>query len=238
MPHFFEELDYRVTPIGPISLRRRQELRLDKDVLEILLGDEHLMSDLFTTSEIALAKYALQVILGNKPLSVLVGGLGLGYTAVAALEDKRVNSMLIVEKLLPVIRWHKTGLIPLGKVLSDNPKVRFIEGDFFEMASSKTGFDVQSTGRQFDVIILDIDHTPNFHLSSSHAGFYQSDGLAELKEHLLPKGVFGLWSNEPPDKQFISRLRSVFSSAKAMEVAFYNPLQDNECVQCIYLAHN
>ena len=45
MSRFFEELDYQPTPIGPISLRRRRELRLDVDVLEIMLGDEHLMSD-------------------------------------------------------------------------------------------------------------------------------------------------------------------------------------------------
>jgi len=59
MNRFFEELDYQPTLIGPISLRRRRELLLDVDVLEIMLGDEHLMSDLFNTSEIALAKLAL-----------------------------------------------------------------------------------------------------------------------------------------------------------------------------------
>ena len=62
MSRFFEELDYQPTAIGPISLRRRRELRLNVDVLEIMLGDEHLMSDLFTTSEIALAKYGLDAV--------------------------------------------------------------------------------------------------------------------------------------------------------------------------------
>ena len=85
MSRFFEELDYQPTPIGPISLRRRRELRLDVDVLEIMLGDEHLMSDLFTTSEIALAKYGLEAVTKEDPLAVVVCGLGMGFTAAAAL---------------------------------------------------------------------------------------------------------------------------------------------------------
>ena len=59
MSKYFEELDYQQTPIGAISLRRRHDFRLGKDILEIMLGDEHLMSDLFTTSEIALATLGL-----------------------------------------------------------------------------------------------------------------------------------------------------------------------------------
>ena len=227
-----------MTPIGPISLRRRRELKLDKDVLEILLGDEHLMSDLFTNSEIALANDSLKMIPEHRPISVLIGGLGLGYTAMAALQDERVDSLLIIEKLSPVIRWHETGLIPLGRTLTEDPKVRLIEGDFFDLVGSRIGFDAQATGRQFDAILLDIDHTPNFHLSTAHAWFYQFNGLNSLKAHLLPQGVFGLWSNEPPDENFVNRLGSVFSHASAKKVKFYNPFQDNEFVQSIYLAQN
>ncbi|MEP6149826.1 MAG: spermidine synthase, partial [Nisaea sp.] len=66
MSLYFEELDYRPTPIGPISLRRRRELRLGVDVFEIMLGDEHLMSSLFTASEIALADLGLAALSGGK----------------------------------------------------------------------------------------------------------------------------------------------------------------------------
>ena len=103
MSRLFEELDYQPTSIGPISLRRRHELRLNVDVLEIMLGDEHLMSDLFNTSEIALAKIGLNAIAGNGGVSVVVGGLGMGFTADAALSNPRVDDLLVVEKLTPVI---------------------------------------------------------------------------------------------------------------------------------------
>jgi hypothetical protein len=78
MSRLFEELDYCPTPIGAISLRRRREARLGVDVLEIKLGEEHLMSDLFTASEIALADLGVGACQGEG-LDVVVGGLGLGW---------------------------------------------------------------------------------------------------------------------------------------------------------------
>ena len=83
----FEELDYQKTPLGEISLRRRVEPRLEGEILyEVKLGDEFLMSSLFTHAEIQLARLGLAA-LEDAGLDIVVGGLGLGYTAVAALED-------------------------------------------------------------------------------------------------------------------------------------------------------
>ena len=109
----FEELDYRPTPIGALSLRRRRELKLGVDVFEIKLGDEFLMSSLFTASEIALARLGLAG-LSEPGLDVVVGGLGLGYTAKAVLEHRKVASLIVVEALQAVIDWHTQGLVPLG----------------------------------------------------------------------------------------------------------------------------
>src|SRR5438876_1292049 len=96
MSLYFEELDYRLTPIGALSLRRRRELSLGIDVFEIKLGDEYLMSSLFTASAIALARLGLAELLGTD-LDVVVGGLGLGYTAQEALKHKAVKSLVIIE---------------------------------------------------------------------------------------------------------------------------------------------
>src|SRR5262249_6123379 len=106
-------LDYRPTPIGALSLRRRRELKLGVDVFEIKLGDEFLMSSLFTASEIALARLGLAE-LSEHGLAVVVGGLGLGYTAKAVLEHQKVASLLVVEALEAVIEWHAEGRVPLG----------------------------------------------------------------------------------------------------------------------------
>jgi hypothetical protein len=111
MSLYFEELDYRPTPIGALSLRRRRELSLGVDVFEIKLGDEYLMSSLFTASEIALARRGLAE-LSAANMDVVVGGLGLGYTARAVLEHKAVKSLVIVEALDAVIDWHEKGVFP------------------------------------------------------------------------------------------------------------------------------
>jgi hypothetical protein len=103
MSAYFEELDYRPTPIGPLSLRRRRELSLGVDVFEIKLGEEFLMSSLFTASAVALARLALAARPGS-PLDVAVGGLGLGYTARAVLDNEAVGPLIVVEMFGAVIR--------------------------------------------------------------------------------------------------------------------------------------
>ena len=235
MSLYFEELDYRPTSIGALSLRRRRELSLGVDVFEIKLGDEFLMSSQFTASEIALARLGLAKCSGAS-LDVVVGGLGLGYTAQAVLEHKTVKSLVIVEALDAVIDWHENGMLPIGPALTADPRSRFVLGDFFALAASKEGFDPDAPARRFHAILVDIDHSPNFPLDPKNAAFYQPMGLRTLAAHLLPAGVFGLWSNDLPDEAFTQRLTVVFAEARAERVTFHNPLQNREFTQTIYIA--
>jgi spermidine synthase len=231
----FEELDYRPTPIGPLSLRRRRELKLDVDVFEIKLGDEFLMSSLFTESEVALARLGLSQLSGAD-LDIVVGGLGLGYTAQAVLGHEAAGSLIVVEMLDAVIDWHRTGLLPLGPKLVGDPRCRLIHGDFFAMAGSEIGFDPEMPGRHFDAILVDIDHSPDALLDNRSAGFYRHEGLRALAAHLKPAGIFGLWSNDRPDEAFTERLAGAFAEAWAEPVTFHNPLQNRPFTQTVYLA--
>jgi spermidine synthase len=236
----FEELDYRPTPIGALSLRRRREPRLGVDVFEIKLGDEFLMSSLFTASEIALARLGLAGLPGQESgdaLDVVVGGLGLGYTAQAVLEHKTVGSLIVVEALQPVIDWHTSGLVPLGRKLTTEPRCRFVHGDFFALAASRAGFDREAPQRAFDAVLVDIDHSPDALLDPGNAAFYGEAGLERLAAHLRTGGVFGLWSNSLPDNAFTARLAQVFTQARAEAVTFHNPLQDKPFTQTVYLAN-
>jgi len=238
MSQFFEELDYRKTQLGALILRRRRVLALDRDVVEVILNDEHLMSDMFTASEIALADIPMDRIMVAAPdilPDILVGGLGLGYTADAVLGHERVRSMMVVEYLAPIIEWHRDGILPLGTRLADDSRCRFVEGDFFALARGDAGFDPDQPGHRFDGIFLDIDHSPDFHLNPSHAALYGDDGLGRLKRHLTAAGIFALWSNDPPDARFLSRLEANFAAASAETVTFFNPLMGEDCVQTVYL---
>ena len=168
MPPAFQELDYRITPMGELVLQRRRMAALGgREVFEVKLAGEYLMSSLFHTAETALADIGLGRLRGGM-WSVVVGGLGLGHTAAAALAFPQVERLVVVEALAPVIDWHRQGLVPNGERLRSDPRCSFLQADFFALART-TGFDPETVGQRFDAILLDIDHTPERLLSSAHA---------------------------------------------------------------------
>ncbi len=235
MTRRFEELAWGETDAGTISLRRRREPSLDVDVYEVKLDDEFLMSSLFTAAEVELARLGLAELPGTD-LDVVVGGLGLGYTARAVLEDPRVRSLLVVEAVEEVIAWHERGLLPEAADLTTDVRTRLVHGDFFSMAEGEAGFDPATPGRRFHAVLVDIDHTPRHHLAPSHAGFYTATGLRLLTRHLRPGGVFALWSDDPPDDDFAAVLADVFDRVEAHVVTFPNFHTGGESANTIYVA--
>jgi spermidine synthase len=234
MSVYFEELDFRPTPMGVLSLRRRKSLTTGLDIYEIKLGDEFLMSSQFTVAEIELARLGLAAL--QRPgLDVVVGGLGLGYTAQAVLENPDVRSLIVVDALAEVIEWHQQGLLPLGKKLTGDPRCRLVHGDFFAMSHSADGFDPDLPGRRFDAVLVDIDHSPRNLLHPRHAALYEPAGLAGLAVHLRPGGVFALWSNDPPDDAFNAALEGAFATSAAHVVTFENWQGDRDASNTVYL---
>ena len=232
----FEELDFRQTPLGELTLRRRRVAALDgAEVFEVKLGEDFLMSSMFHEVEVALADLGLAA-LGPGEWDVVVGGLGLGYTAVAALANAAVRSLLVVEALDAVIDWHRRGLVPLGAKLTADPRCRLIHGDFFALAASGMSFDPEQPGRRFHAVLLDIDHSPRNLLHPRHGTFYAPEGLRALAAHLHAGGVFALWSDDPPDDDFLHALGEVFDTPQAHVVKFPNPLLDRESASTVYVA--
>lgn len=230
----FEELDHRATPMGELVLRRRRDPRLDgREIYEIKLGEEFLMSSLFTDGEIALADLALAEA-GGEALDVVVGGLGLGCTAAAVLRHGSVRSLLVVEALEGVIDWHRRGLVPLGESLTADPRCRLVHGDFFEKVND--GFDARSPETRFDAVLVDIDHSPRHLLDAGSEQFYRTGGLARLAGWLRPGGVFGLWSNDAPDKDFEATVDRIFARRHSHIVTFPNPYTGGESASTVYVA--
>jgi spermidine synthase len=226
-----EELDWQQTPMGELTLRRRVEPTLGVDVYEVKLGDEYLMSSLFTEAEEQLAHLGLAATPGSD-LAVLVGGLGLGYTAVAALEHPSVASLVVVDALPAVIDWHRRGLLPVSAQLTADRRTMLVLDDFFDLMRR----DLAADAPRYDAILLDVDHSPRHSLAPGHADLYTPDGLRRLTRHLREGGVFALWSDDPPDDDFLADLGAVFSSASAHVIAFPNPLTDGTSTNTVYVA--
>ena len=231
----FEELDCQQTELGELVLRRRRLLSLNgAEVFEIKLGDSFLMSSLFTEVEVALARLALAELHADQ-LEVAVGGLGLGYTARAALEHPAVKSVVVIEALPAVIDWHRRGLVPLGTQLTADPRCRFVQGDFFKLATSPS-FDPESPGQRFHAILLDIDHSPRSLLDQRHQTSYEAEGLRRIASHLRPGGVFAMWSDDPPEEKFLEALDDAYADSRAHIVSFHNPLLECDSASTVYVA--
>jgi spermidine synthase len=226
----FEVVDSRVTPIGVLDLRRRElPAKPGMIVTEITINDEMLMSSLSTVSESALSTTALDLHTGGDGLKVLVGGLGLGYTAHVALADPRVAHVRVVDRLPAVIGWMRQGLLPLSDELNADERLEICEGDVYaELLCPGT--------EAWDLILIDVDHSPTEPLDPKSEPFYTWQGQRQVIEHLAPDGVLGVWSSGD-DHYFAAVLDEIYPEAHRERIRWLNELIDEEEIEeVIFLA--
>jgi spermidine synthase len=229
-PANLEFLAYESTPLGDLCLRRRRLLsRPDTVVTEITLDHELLMSSYITVSERALAVEALARHAGLY-LSVLVGGLGLGYTAEAVLESERVGRLEVVEFLPQVVGFLRDGLIPLASTLSADPRLAVRDGDVYALLEGPAE-------TCWDIVLIDVDHSPDEPLGGASSTFYSAAGLGRAKAHLAPGGILAVWSyaeNSP----FVDALRAAFTHVDTVPITYVNDLVEEENTDWLFVARD
>ena len=223
-----EFLDSEDSPIGLVCLRRRKLAAAPGGVItEITLDHQFLMSSLHTASERALSEVALAMHAG-RDLRVLVGGLGLGYTAAAALASQRVARVEVVEFLAPVIGWTERGLVPLADTLRSDARLVLTHGDVYARV-------VRPGDERWDLVLIDVDHSPDEPLGGESEVFYTEAGLRRARAHLAPGGVLGVWSYAECSP-FADALRKVFPEVRVEEVTFRNHLLDEDETNWLFFA--
>ncbi len=229
-----EMLAYEETKLGMICLRRRELLSVPGTIVtEITLEHDLLMSSYHTVSEAALSSRALERHEGDG-LSVLIGGLGLGYTAHEVLRSARVASVDVVELLPQVIDWMRDGLVPLSDELNGDARFRVVEADVYATLAAAPKQQCGQCG-QFYLILIDVDHSPDERLRERNAGFYTEAGLRRARQHLAPGGVLGVWSYAE-SSPFVAALRAVFDRVDVEPVTFDNRLIEETETNWLFLA--
>ena len=179
------------------------ELRLKQRGQEfsIMLGTNELMNSRLSGSEEALATLAQEKIGKRAKPSMLIGGLGMGFTLRAALAVLPEDAQVTVAELVPtVVDWARGPMAPVFKGCLDDPRVTIFEGDVSELIRSST--------TAFDAILLDVDNGPDGLTRASNDRLYNMSGLYAARSALRPGGVLAVWSSGP-DAGFTRRLKEV-----------------------------
>src|SRR5882762_10059412 len=164
----------------------------------ILVNGAILMSNRMHGSEEALATFAFQRMRTLARPSVLIGGLGMGFTLRATLDLLPSDAAVVVAELVPaVVEWNRGPLGPLAKHPLKDKRVRVETGDVAVTLSSRLG--------QFDAVLLDVDNGPAALTDSNNAGLYDSRGIAAAHASLKKDGVLAVWATKE-DQKFVQRL--------------------------------
>jgi spermidine synthase len=173
-------------------------MRRDREYV-ILANGKSLMSSLMHGSEEALATLASPHLRAVEEPSVLIGGLGMGFTLRATLDLLPSGAVVTVAELVPaVVEWNRGPLGPLaGHPLKDR-RVRVVGGDVIDVLASSRG--------RFDAVLLDVDNGPAPFTADANAGLYDNRGLAAARAALKDNGVLAIWSAWD-NRKFVQRLR-------------------------------
>ena len=189
-------------PLATAPLATGGVLRLKRRGAEfsIMLGSNELMNSRLSGSEKALASLSLATFASHPAPSVLIGGLGMGFTLRAALQELGPGASVVVAELVPeVIDWASGPMADLFGICLDDPRVRIASADVADLIQpAGTGRHNQTReGLAWDAILLDVDNGPDGLTQSGNDWLYSSAGLATAHASLRPGGVLGVWSAHP-----------------------------------------
>ena len=177
------------------------ELRLyERDnEFSIKVGNYELMNSRVYGAEDALGKLGCQKIAKHPRARVLIGGLGMGYTVMSALDELGDTAQVAVAELIPeVVQWNRGVLAGLAGHPLDDERVSVHEFDVAELIKTPEG--------GYNAILLDVDNGPQGLTVKENDWLYSPNGLDTTFAALKPKGVLAVWSSGP-EAAFAKRLR-------------------------------
>jgi spermidine synthase len=194
---------------GEIRLYRRAE------EFSIRVDGGELMNSRVHGSEEALAELACGRIAGRPSPRVLIGGLGMGYTAAATLRGLGPGGRVVVAELVPaLVEWNRGPLAHLAGRPLEDPRVSVREGDVARLLREEPG--------AYDAILLDVDNGPEPLTRKENARLYGRPGLETAFAALRRGGVLAVWS-AGPDRAFAKNLHRAGFKVEEVSVPARGP---------------
>ncbi len=173
---------------GEIVLRERHDPDVEGPAaIELRVNGVFVMDTLETSTERQLAATALARV--DEPRSVVVGGLGLGFTLHEVLADGRVESVVVVEIEDALVQWMRDGTIPHGPAFFADERVHLVVADI------RTAM-AEATPEAHDLVLLDVDNGPGYLVHEDNAELYQEPFLRQVSTALRPGGSIVVWSSD------------------------------------------
>ena len=199
-------VERREGPYGEVALRRRG------DCFEIIANGCFLMDSSDGRSARLMVSVALDMLEQPQGASLLIGGLGVGFSLAEACADPRPGRICVVEREQAVIDWHTRGDAPLRRFAGaghGDPRTSIVQDDLLRH--------VRTTDERYDVVCLDIDNGPDWTVTDGNRSVYEPAGLAAFERVLTDRGVLSVWSAMRAP-EFAQRLASRFARVETLEV--------------------
>lgn len=223
----YDEVARATSERGEIVLRARRDPDAGPNapqVLELRVNGVFVMDTVETSSEKGLATAALKQV--ENPRTVVVGGLGLGFTMHEVLADTRVERLVVVEIEDALVQWMRDGTVPHGPAYLADERLTVMVADI-KVAMA------EATTAAYDLVLLDVDNGPGFLVYDENEAVYQREFLEQTKACLRPGGALVIWSAaETPTLQ--TELKDVFGNTVA--IPYDVSLQSRDEQYWIYLS--
>lgn len=201
----WQELGRARVPDGELILSKRG------DEFAIRLKGAELMNSRAHASEEQLAVLGCAGLKERARARVLIGGLGMGFTARAALDALADDARVVIAELVPeIVEWNRGPLAGLARAPLDDARVEVVMGDVGKLIARSVN--------AFDAILLDVDNGPDAFTAPGNASLYAVPGLERARRALVAGGRLGVWSVED-DRAFTGRLRGVGFAVEQHRVA-------------------
>ena len=219
----YVEIARTETEHGELVLRERRD-EAAPSALELRANGAFVMDTLEVSSERALATAALELV--DEPRSVVVAGLGLGFTMHEVLADSRVEKVAVVEIEQALVDWMRNGTIPHGPALLADERVTVVVNDIAVALA-------EATPASYDLLLLDVDNGPGYLVHNANAALYEAPSLEAARQALCTGGALVVWSGaEAPELE--RTMRAVFGNAEGRPYDVL--LQDRDEQYWLYVA--